>query len=239
VRAIASPAKSSREPDSATEEPAWLRADDPPSDADTAAPWAGPVDTPPWDDQPADLAPATFQRGPGAAVARPNRLSAREPLPGTSPQAPSASAEADAAATRVDDPVTGRWVALLQPLFDGARLSGFVRELAWQSQCVVCEGDDSGASTPLQVVLRVARESLRQGPLRERLQAALIEHLGRPVTIEVTPGTVEDSAALREAAARARRQADAEAFVHNHPLVKSLLAAIPGARVLPGSIRPN
>jgi DNA polymerase-3 subunit gamma/tau len=249
VRAAASLAVARREQVSASDEPAWLRADDPPSDADSAAPWAGPVDTPPWDDEPADLAPAPVQRSAGAALARPNRLLAREAHEAYEPREPSPGAAAPAAApvadagavpvARVDDPVTGRWVALLQPLFDAARLSGFVRELAWQSQCVACEGADAGTPAPLRVVLRVARESLRQTQLRERLQAALIEHLGRPVSLEVTSGAVEDSAALREAAARARRQADAEAFVHNHPLVKSLLAAIPGARVLPGSIRPN
>jgi DNA polymerase-3 subunit gamma/tau len=89
------------------------------------------------------------------------------------------------------------------------------------------------------VVLRVARESLRQTQLRDRLQAALTEQLGRTVSIEITPGAVVDSAALRDAAARGKRQADAEVLVHNHPLVKSLLAAIPGARILPGSIRPT
>jgi DNA polymerase III subunit gamma/tau len=49
---------------------------------------------------------------------------------------------------------------------------------------------------------------------------------------------VQDSAALRDAAAKARRQADAEALVHGHPRVQALLTKFPGAFVVPGSIRP-
>jgi DNA polymerase-3 subunit gamma/tau len=138
----------------------------------------------------------------------------------------------------VEQPATSRWLEVMQPVFAAGRLNGFVRELAWQAECLACDGDVSAAGT-LRVVLRVARESLRQTQLRDRLQAAVAEQLGCAVAIEVTPGAVADSAALRDAAARGKRQADAEALVHNHPLIKSLLAAVPGARVLPGSIRPT
>jgi DNA polymerase-3 subunit gamma/tau len=154
------------------------------------------------------------------------------------------------APAHVEQPVTSRWLALLQPVVASGRLNGFVRELAWQSECLVCDSEVAGAAAApstvgqlqageLRVVLRVPRESLRQTQLRDRLQAALAEQLGLVVAIEVSAGAVTDSAALRDAAARGKRQADAEVLVHNHPLVKSLLAALPGACVLPGSIRPT
>jgi DNA polymerase-3 subunit gamma/tau len=139
----------------------------------------------------------------------------------------------------LDDVHTSRWLQLVQPLLSSGKLSGLVRELAWQSQCLACTGDED-EHMPLRITLRVQRESLRQTPLRDRLQAQLSELHGggRAVAIEVQAGTVQDSAALRDAVAKSRRQSDAEALVHGHARVLALLARFPGAFVVPGSIRP-
>jgi DNA polymerase-3 subunit gamma/tau len=236
------------------EEPEWLRADDPPErhtdrrhdrgvDASTErAPqrvglrtpgMPAHEPTPPWDDEAPDTRPA-----PHTAVAPVPRAGVQAIVAGHQPQVvPDAAPRA--APVHVERPVTSRWLSLMQPVFAAGRLNGFVRELAWQSECLACEGAELSPGGELRVTLRVARESLRQTQLRDRLQATLADQFGCPVSIEVSAGAVADSAALRDAAARGKRQADAEVLVHNHPLVKSLLAALPGARILPGSIRPT
>jgi DNA polymerase-3 subunit gamma/tau len=132
------------------------------------------------------------------------------------------------------DPLTDGWIALLQPLLERQLLTGFARELGWQAQCVGL----ALADEPRRIVLRVERESLRQGAHRERLQAALAEQLGAAVALEVEAGPVADSAARRDAAAKARAQRQAEAVIRDDPLVQSLLARFPGAQLVPGSIRP-
>ena len=49
---------------------------------------------------------------------------------------------------------------------------------------------------------------------------------------------VSDSAARRDAAAKARAQEEAESIIRRDPLVTELLARFAGARIVPGSIRP-
>jgi DNA polymerase-3 subunit gamma/tau len=91
---------------------------------------------------------------------------------------------------------------------------------------------------PQRLLLRVERESLRQGSHRERLQAVLVEALGGELQLEVETAPVRDSAARRDAAAKARAQRQAEALIEADPLVQRLLERFPGARLVPGSIRP-
>jgi DNA polymerase-3 subunit gamma/tau len=52
------------------------------------------------------------------------------------------------------------------------------------------------------------------------------------------PGVPGDSPARREAEAAARRQREAEAIIHDDPLVQAMLAQFSTARIVPGSIRP-
>ncbi|MCK6426390.1 MAG: DNA polymerase III subunit gamma/tau [Burkholderiaceae bacterium] len=129
---------------------------------------------------------------------------------------------------------TDRWLACCAQWFEQGGLFGLVRELAWQAQCI---GIDASAEPPCWT-LRVERESLRQSSHRERLQEALAERLGHPVRLEIVAGAVTDSAARRDAADRARAQAQAEAVIRQDPQVLELLARFPGARIVPGSIRP-
>ncbi|MFM2068040.1 MAG: hypothetical protein RLZZ584_2949 [Pseudomonadota bacterium] len=245
------PALSAREsaaPPWDDEEPAVAAPVRPPAAAPRPARPAGSAAT--------SLSPSVVLTGPAPAPATTVRASTQDPVrvddrhpgtvaghaAGTGPagdSGPASPGPTPAQPAAPHDALTTRWLALVQPLLDAARLSGFVRELAWQSQCLACTGDDTpGAGLPVQLTLRVGRESLRQPPLRDRLQGQLAELLGRAVLIEIQAGVVQDSAALRDAAARARRQADAEALVHGHPRVQTLLARFPGAFVVPGSIRP-
>jgi DNA polymerase-3 subunit gamma/tau len=146
---------------------------------------------------------------------------------------PVAAAVADALDT-LADPLVTRWVALFTELTTRSNLTGLVRELAWQAQCLALDTQ----TTPRRIVLRVERESLRQQGHRDRLQVALGELLGDVVTLEVVAGTVTDSAARRDSARRVQAQNDAEATITNDPMVVDLLARYPAARIVPGSIRP-
>ena len=87
--------------------------------------------------------------------------------------------------------------------------------------------------------LRVERETLRSTPLRDKLQAAVIEALGEPMRLELEAGPVSDTPARREAAERERRQREAEQVIHNDPVVQELMSQFHTARIVPGSIKPH
>ena len=68
---------------------------------------------------------------------------------------------------------------------------------------------------------------------------ALAEALDRPALLEVEAGSADDSPARRDAAERARRQAEAEQIIHDDPLVRALMAQYKTARIVPGSVKPR
>ena len=138
------------------------------------------------------------------------------------------------------DEITGsvaadRWVALVQGLVADNTVSAMVRELAMQAECVaVVEAADGQVWR-----LRVERENLRAPALRERLQAAATLAQGRSVRLDIEAGAAADTAAARDSAERARRQAEAERVIHDDPLVKALMAQYKTARIVPGSVKPH
>jgi DNA polymerase-3 subunit gamma/tau len=154
--------------------------------------------------------------------------------------APAAAAEcADRPLQTGDTPARAlgdRWADIVAGLVQSGAVTALARELAMQSQLVAIDGGEGG---PRVWRLRVERESLRSQAQRDKLQAALSGHLDEAVTIELEPGAATDSPALREAAERARRQADAEQLIHNDPLVQSLMQQYRTARIVPGSIKPT
>jgi DNA polymerase-3 subunit gamma/tau len=127
-----------------------------------------------------------------------------------------------------------RWAELVQRLSGQGGLTALARELAWQGGL---EAIDT-AGDPQRWTLRVERETLRAPALRDKLATALQAELGHAVVLELLPGTPADTPARREAAARARRQAEAEAAIAADPLVQGLLGQFKTARVVPGSIKP-
>jgi DNA polymerase-3 subunit gamma/tau len=141
---------------------------------------------------------------------------------------------ADAAAAPVPRALGDRWAALVQSLIERSSVAALVRELAWSSGLVAI--DDRTA--PPTWRLAVEREALRQEALADKLAAAMAAVVGSAVQLELQPGVPADSPARRDAAERARRQADAEATIHSDPLVRELLAQFKGARIVPGSIKP-
>jgi DNA polymerase-3 subunit gamma/tau len=132
-------------------------------------------------------------------------------------------------------PLGDRWVTLVAMLNQRQAISALSRELAMQAQLI----EQRDGAQPLWR-LRVERESLRATAHVEKLRAALAESLGiAPLQLDVEAGAVTDSPAKRETAERERRQREAEAIIHNDPLVKEMLAQFSSARIVPGSIKPR
>jgi DNA polymerase-3 subunit gamma/tau len=155
-----------------------------------------------------------------AAAAKPPLQAAMAPqVPATPPAVPRALGD--------------RWCALVASLIERGSISALARELAWTSGLVAIDESTSVPTWRLQV----ESEALRQNGLRDRLAAALAA-AANPVQIELIPGVPTDSPALRDAAERQRRQAEAEAVIQNDPVVRELLAQFKGARIVPGSIKP-
>ena len=161
-----------------------------------------------------------------AAPARPDRRAALRAATEPAPTAP---------LPELDPALGDRWAEVVARLIDGGSIAALVRELAWQAQCVAIDAD---AAPPLWR-LQVEREMLRSPVHVERLQAALADLLRSPLRLEVTAGPARDTPAERDAAQRARRQAEAERAIHADPLVQSLMAQYATARIVPGSIKPN
>jgi DNA polymerase-3 subunit gamma/tau len=132
-----------------------------------------------------------------------------------------------------------RWCELVAALNAKQAISALVRELAMQSQCLQAPPEESTVGEAAVWKLRVERETLRTPAQVEKLQAAMSAHHGHPVQLQVVAGVAQDSPALRAQALRERRQQEAEQIIMSDPLVQSLIQQFPGARIVPGSIRPQ
>lgn len=192
------------------------------------APVAPRVSTPPEPRRPAPAAsvPPWEEDIPPAEDLEPPRVA--EPLPAAAAASPRSAATPAWTATPLGD----RWAALVRRLQDAGAIAALVRELALQGECVAIDGADE------RIRLRVERESLRHPAHAEKLRAALAQLLGHAVALEVEAGPVGDTPARRETAAREQRQREAEALIHNDPLVRELTARFKTARIVPGSIKP-
>lgn len=174
---------------------------------------------PPWVDAPFD-----------DEVAAPPVHTTPSPVPSPPPRAAESAPQTFAAGG-----IGQRWHELVRQMIDASRIQAMARELAVQAQCIAFDE----RAEPLRCALRVEREMLRAPAHAEKLQAALAETLGRAVRVEVEAGVAEDSPAKRDAAERARRQAEAEQIIHNDPLVQALMAQYKTARIVPGSVKPH
>jgi DNA polymerase-3 subunit gamma/tau len=189
---------------------------------------------PPWDEDPPPEDPLP------ASSASAEALGLDEPPMAPAPVAPREVAPPVAVSAVLppalpSTPAMDRWVDAVQRLIEANTVAGLVRELAWQAQCLAI---DTLPEAGEHWTLRTDRTSLRQANHVERLQQALAGLLGQPLRLQVEAGVAEDSVALRDARARAQAQQAAEAIIVNDPFVQRLLARYPGARIVPGSIRP-
>jgi len=175
--------------------------------------------------------PARAAASPMAAQPRATDTLQPAPPPPTPASAPPA---AELAPTGSElQGLADQWDRAVRQLVDEGRLTGLVRELAWQGGLVAM---DEGP--PAVWRLRIAHESLRGSALRDKLAEALTESSGRQARVEVEPGEPQDTPARRDAAQRMQRQAQAEAVIREHPWVQSLLQQFSTARLVPGSIKP-
>jgi DNA polymerase-3 subunit gamma/tau len=126
-----------------------------------------------------------------------------------------------------------RWADTVAGLVAANAITALVKELAMQAELLAIEPGTTAECWRLQV----ERETLRAPALADKLQAALVAH-GLSLRLEIVPGVPGDSPARREAEAAARRQREAEAIIHDDPLVQAMLAQFSTARIVPGSIRP-
>jgi DNA polymerase III subunit gamma/tau len=182
---------------------------------------------PPWLDAPPDdeETPASSTRAPMSAPMAP-RAAVESPQPRT---------VRDAVAPLVTTPLGDRWARLVRELAERGAIGALVKELAMQAQCTAIDEQ----AEPARFTLRVERETLRSAANIDKLQTALAEAIGRPLRLQVDAGVADDSPARRDAAEKARRQAEAEQIIHNDPLVQALMAQYKTARIVPGSVKPH
>ena len=177
----------------------------------------------PWEDTPLEAPPEEGVmtsrrvvpvpvRDPGPAT-RLDRL--REPGEAAPVREPVRTAEGDF------------WFDTVTQMVRAELINALVRELALQSQLVARDTD--------QWLLRVERESLKQGNIADRLATAL-QTAGHPVRLVVEIGPVDDSVALRNAAEASRRQREAEQIIRDDPFVQQMMRDF-GGTIVPGSLK--
>jgi len=143
------------------------------------------------------------------------------------PEASGARAPAGPSGAAAPAGFGGDWAALAREL----PLSGATKELARNAELRRFEDG------LLELVVPKAMAQLCADGYREKLQAALVERLGRPVRLQLAPGeTRGTSAAALEAGEREARLARASQAVQGDRFVQDLVAAFDG-RLLDSSVR--
>ncbi len=110
----------------------------------------------------------------------------------------------------------GDWPTLVRSL----KLGGLARQLADRSELVQY---DAG-----KIVLAVAAQdrALTDRPFQERLRQALVERLGRPISLTLSIGsTTGTSVAASDEAARQARTSAAETMMNEDPFVRALVTS--------------
>ncbi|HXR58732.1 MAG TPA: DNA polymerase III subunit gamma/tau C-terminal domain-containing protein, partial [Burkholderiales bacterium] len=134
---------------------------------------------------------------------------------------------APAKAAKTAAPFDGNWPALAAKL----ALSGGAKELARNAEL------KSGGAAALELVVPKSMAHLAGETYREKLQAALAEHFGRPMQLRVSPGEAQGtSAAALEAADRGARRAQAARAVQGDSFVQDLVNLFDG-RVVDSTIK--
>lgn len=179
--------------------------------------------------------PAATEAGGSTSMAA---VTAPAPVSGAEPVAASAAAPISTPAAAPDSALGDRWQRLVIGLLEQGRLGGLTRELALQGSLVAA--DEPGVPGAAAVwTLEVEHEPLRAQSLAEKLREQLEGALGgMRLTLRLVAGPALDSPSRRDAAERARRQQAAERAIHDDAVVREVMAQFPGARIVPGSIRP-
>ncbi|SAL12142.1 DNA polymerase III subunits gamma and tau [Caballeronia choica] len=121
--------------------------------------------------------------------------------------------------------VDGDWPALAVDL----PLKGIAYQLAFNSELTACDAASITLSVPVPQYAEASQVA--------KLKAVLADKLGRPLEVNVTVGPARRTAAALDAAARAKRQQEAEQEITRDPFVQSLIRDF-GASIVQGSIKP-
>jgi DNA polymerase-3 subunit gamma/tau len=154
---------------------------------------------------------------------------AERAAPASRPQARSAapSSASPATATPSGAAFDGNWPALAQVL----PLAGGAKELARNTEL------KSAANGVFELLLPKAMAHLAGDPYREKLQAGLAAHLGRPVKVQIAIGeTAGASLAAKESAEKGARRAEAVKAVQGDSFVQDLVNLFDG-RIVDSTIR--
>jgi DNA polymerase-3 subunit gamma/tau len=117
-------------------------------------------------------------------------------------------------------------------LVEAAELRGAARQLA--EHCELAAATDKR----FELILAADKELLNTQQLRERLQTAVSRYLGRPVTVNITPGQPpQPTPAERRRANEDERMRRAREAMEQDPNVQAAQDAF-GAVLEPDSIRP-
>ena len=119
-------------------------------------------------------------------------------------------------------------------MIDGGSIGALVRELALQA---AVRRDRRRRDADGLAPAGRARDAARGVAFATSCRQRSPRPLGRPVRVETEAGIAVDSPALREAAERARRLAEAEQTIENDPLVRALMSQYKTARIVPGSVK--
>jgi DNA polymerase-3 subunit gamma/tau len=133
-------------------------------------------------------------------------------------------------AAPTDTSIGDFWASLVTQLIAGDAIKSMPRELALQSQLMANEG--------VVWTLRVESPSLNSQAHIEKLQAAVnAQQQGAPdIQLAIEIGPVLDTPVRRNQALAKERQSQAEALIHNDPLVQDMVRNW-GGKVVPGSIK--
>ncbi|MDR5779622.1 DNA polymerase III subunit gamma/tau [Caballeronia sp. LZ065] len=191
---------------------------------------------PPWEDMPSDDYPPpgsedeyfmppddgfvpAFDSGPDDLHfgSEPSAQPAPQPKIDTTPLPPAVPLDALG--------LTLEWAALAIDL----PLKGVAYQLAFNSELTACDASSLTLAVPVQMYTDAAHVA--------KLKAALAEKLGRALDVTVNVGPARRTAAALDAAARARRQQEAEQEITQDPFVQSLIRDF-GASIVQGSIKP-
>ena len=122
----------------------------------------------------------------------------------------------------------GDWPQLVTRL----TLRGVAQQLALQSELIGCDVSEQ----VVVLTLRVPLETLLSAGSVDKLTAVLATHFAQPVRLTLEIGAVQHTAHAEAIVVRARRQEEAEAEIHQDPLVLALMQEL-GAVLVTGSVR--
>ncbi len=143
------------------------------------------------------------------------------------PDDSSSSRKKNTATKETPKPFDGNWAALVQKL----PLAGAAKELARNTEL------KSHANGVFELVVPKTMTHLAGDAYREKLQAALAGHFGKPVRVQVAPGeTHGPTAASLESADKGARRAEAVKAVQGDSFVQDLVNLFDG-RVVDSTIR--